>query len=231
MRDRRARQNTVAEIENERPAGERVQDRIDAAVECLTTREQHQRIEVSLHRAPRLAGLTAVAAFASLGLPGLAGFVAEIQVFAGTLAVYPWLAGVGLLGIVLTAALFLRMLGRVFLGPLAERWQAFGDLSRREALALGGLLALVVVGILVWQGRSVSTRLGALALAMIVGGAIGNVLDRAFRGDDGFMSGAVVDFIDLQWWPVFNVADIGIVVGGLLLVLVAARMAPDGEPG
>ncbi len=98
-----------------------------------------------LHRAPRLAGLTAVAAFASLGLPGLAGFVAEIQVFAGTLAVYPWLAGVGLLGIVLTAALFLRMLGRVFLGPLAERWQAFGDLSRREALALGGLLALVVV--------------------------------------------------------------------------------------
>lgn len=98
-----------------------------------------------LHRAPRLAGLTAVAAFASLGLPGLAGFVAEIQVFAGTLAVYPWLAGVGLLGIVLTAALFLRMLGGVFLGPLAERWQTFGDLRRIEALALGGLLALVVV--------------------------------------------------------------------------------------
>ena len=98
-----------------------------------------------LHRAPRLAGLTAVAAFASLGLPGLAGFVAEIQVFAGTLAVYPWLAGVGLLGIVLTAALFLRMLGGVFLGPLAERWQTFGDLSRIEALALGGLLALVLV--------------------------------------------------------------------------------------
>lgn len=96
-----------------------------------------------LHRAPRLAGLTAVAAFASLGLPGLAGFVAEIQVFAGTLAVYPWLAGVGLLGIVLTAALFLRMLGGVFLGPLAERWRTFGDLRRIEALALGGLLALV----------------------------------------------------------------------------------------
>ncbi len=86
-----------------------------------------------------------MAAFASLGLPGLAGFVAEIQVFAGTLAVYPWLAGVGLLGIVLTAALFLRMLGGVFLGPLAERWQTFGDLSRIEALALGGLLALVLV--------------------------------------------------------------------------------------
>ena len=98
-----------------------------------------------LHRAPRLAGLTAVAAFASLGLPGLAGFVAEIQVFAGTLAVYPWLAGVGLLGIVLTAALFLRMLGGVFLGPLGERWRTFGDLSRVEAIALGGLLALVVL--------------------------------------------------------------------------------------
>lgn len=93
------------------------------------------------------------------------------------------------------------------------------------------LLALVVVGILVWQGRSVSTRLGALALAMIVGGAIGNVLDRAFRGDDGFMSGAVVDFIDLQWWPVFNVADIGIVVGGLLLVAsVFFAPEPDHDP-
>lgn len=98
-----------------------------------------------LHRAPRLTGLTAVAAFASLGLPGLAGFVAEIQIFAGTLAVYPWLAGVGLLGIVLTAALFLRMLGRVFLGSLVERWRTFGDLRRTEALALGGLLALVVI--------------------------------------------------------------------------------------
>ena len=86
-----------------------------------------------------------IAAFASLGLPGLAGFVAELQVFAGTLAVYPWLAAVGLLGIVITAALFLRMLQRLFLGPLPERWTSFGDLGRVELAALGALLLLVVV--------------------------------------------------------------------------------------
>ena len=71
-----------------------------------------------------------------------------------------------------------------------------------------GILALVVVGILVWKGGSVRTRLGAVALGMIVGGALGNVLDRAFRSDSGFFQGGVIDFIDLQWWPVFNIADI-----------------------
>ncbi|MGH2603613.1 MAG: proton-conducting transporter membrane subunit, partial [Dehalococcoidia bacterium] len=97
-----------------------------------------------LHRAPRLTALTVLAGFASLGLPGLAGFVAEVQIFTGTLAVYPWLAGVALLGIVITAALFLRLLGRVFLGGLPEQWSEFSDLTRVEALALGGLLVFVV---------------------------------------------------------------------------------------
>ncbi|MDP8970148.1 MAG: NADH-quinone oxidoreductase subunit M [Actinomycetota bacterium] len=96
-------------------------------------------------RAPALTGLTAIAAFASLGLPGLAGFVAEFQVFAGSLSVYPWLAGTGLLGIVLTAALFLRMLQRLFLGPLPERWAAWADLGPVEVAALGVLLGLVVL--------------------------------------------------------------------------------------
>lgn len=96
-------------------------------------------------KAPALTGATMVAAFASLGLPGLAGFVAEFQIFAGTLSVYPWLAGIGLLGIVITAALFLRMLQQVFLGPLPERWSSWSDLSRRELAALVPILALVVV--------------------------------------------------------------------------------------
>jgi NADH-quinone oxidoreductase subunit M len=95
-------------------------------------------------RARFLTSLTVVAAFASLGLPGLAGFVAEFQVFAGALAVFPWLAGVGLLGIVVTAALFLRMLQKLFLGPLPERWKAFPDLGPAEIGALGALLVLVI---------------------------------------------------------------------------------------
>ena len=57
-----------------------------------------------------------------------------------------------------------------------------------------------------------------IAVGAIIGGAIGNLGDRAFREGEGFFGGAVVDFIDLQWWPVFNVADSAIVVGGALVV-------------
>lgn len=96
-------------------------------------------------RAPALTGVTVIAAFASLGLPSLAGFVAEFQVFTGTLSIFPWLAGVGLLGIVITAALFLRMLQKLFLGPLGARWSSFADLDGIETASLVALLGLVVV--------------------------------------------------------------------------------------
>ncbi|MEO6207297.1 MAG: NADH-quinone oxidoreductase subunit M, partial [Candidatus Limnocylindrales bacterium] len=98
-----------------------------------------------LGRARSLTGLTALMAFASLGLPGLAGFVAEVQVFAGTLAVYPALAAIALLGIVLTAAIFLRMLGTMFLGALPEKWRDFPDLGRVEVVTLGTLAAFVLL--------------------------------------------------------------------------------------
>lgn len=98
-------------------------------------------------RARFLTAAVVVAAFASLGLPGLAGFVAEFQVFTGALAVYPWLAGVGLLGVAITAALFLRMLQRMFLGPLPGRWAGFSDLGRVEVVGVAMLLLAVAIGI------------------------------------------------------------------------------------
>ena len=98
-----------------------------------------------LGRARSLTGLTALMAFASLGLPGLAGFVAEVQIFAGTLAIFPALAAIALLGIVLTAAIFLRMLGTMFLGALPEKWREFPDLGRVEVVTLGALAAFVLL--------------------------------------------------------------------------------------
>ncbi len=95
-------------------------------------------------RAPVLTSATALAAFASLGLPGLAGFVAEFQIFVGTFAVFPWLAAIGLLGILITAALFLQVLQRMFLGALPERWSAWGELRPVEIAALAALLVFVV---------------------------------------------------------------------------------------
>lgn len=82
-----------------------------------------------------------------------------------------------------------------------------------------GLLVVVVAGVVLWSGRHATTRLAAISRGMIVGGAIGNLLDRVFRADNGFLSGKVVDFIDPQRFPVFNVADSAVVIGCGLLVL------------
>jgi signal peptidase II len=62
----------------------------------------------------------------------------------------------------------------------------------------------------------------AVALGLILGGAFGNLTDRAARGD-GLLSGRVVDFIDFHVWPVFNVADSAIVIGALLLAVGGLR--------
>ncbi len=89
--------------------------------------------------------------------------------------------------------------------------------------AVIALLAIAVVVALIAFGRFVDTRVGAVALGLVLGGAFGNLADRIFRSGGGFLGGGVIDFIDPQWWPVFNVADAAVSVGGVLLVLVALR--------
>jgi signal peptidase II len=85
-----------------------------------------------------------------------------------------------------------------------------------------GLFVIVTVVVVVLVVRALpqtDRRVLTFAYGLVVGGALGNVIDRIFRAP-GFPSGHVVDFIDLRWWPVFNVADIGICVGaGLVAVL------------
>ncbi len=85
-----------------------------------------------------------LAAFASLGLPGLAHFPAEFQIFLVTLRVEP-VAVVVILGIVITAGLYLRAIGKVFLGEPREQWAGMSDLNTREVLSLAPLLILIVV--------------------------------------------------------------------------------------
>ncbi|HEX6517824.1 MAG TPA: NADH-quinone oxidoreductase subunit M [Nocardioidaceae bacterium] len=97
--------------------------------------------------APRYAGLFAVAAFASLGLPAFSGFIAEFQVFAGSIAVLPATA-VALVGILVTAALFLRALQRVFTGTTRGRSAGFSDLRPAELCSAGGLVLLsLLIGV------------------------------------------------------------------------------------
>lgn len=81
-----------------------------------------------------------------------------------------------------------------------------------------GLVAIVVVVVIVLGVRKTESRTVAIAAGFVVGGAIGNLVDRVFRGE-GWLHGSVVDFIDFQWFPIFNVADMGVNVGGALFVL------------
>ncbi|BBX15832.1 oxidoreductase [Mycolicibacterium duvalii] len=99
-------------------------------------------------RAPKLAALFAVGAFASLGLPGFSGFIAEFQIFTGSIAAAP-VTAVALPGIVITAALFLRAFQRVFTGAPQGRSAGFVDLRGSELWPVASLLTLsVVIGLL-----------------------------------------------------------------------------------
>ena len=88
-------------------------------------------------------------------------------------------------------------------------------------IAVVALLFVAVVAWASWGGRRLA--LPPALLGMVLGGAVGNLVDRVVRSGDGFLGGAVVDFIDLQWWPVFNAADSAIVVAGIALILISPR--------
>lgn len=77
----------------------------------------------------------------------------------------------------------------------------------------------VVIGI-IWMGRRLVSPWWALGLGMILGGALGNLVDRFFRSP-GPLRGHVVDFLSIGWWPVFNVADPAVVGGAILLVVLS----------
>ena len=86
-----------------------------------------------------------------------------------------------------------------------------------------GFAAIAAVLFLVRTGGSFGSRRAQVGVGLVLAGALGNLLDRIFREGDGFLGGDVVDLFDLQWWPVFNVADVCLYVGAGLLVLFAGR--------
>ena len=94
--------------------------------------------------APRYAALFGVASFASLGLPGFSSFIAEFQIFAGSIGLWGW-AALALPGIVITAALLLRAFQKVFTGDEAGLSAGFADVDRREFWTSASLLGLAVI--------------------------------------------------------------------------------------
>jgi signal peptidase II len=84
--------------------------------------------------------------------------------------------------------------------------------------AAATLAVSVLIVATAFRRRSVLT---SVALGLILGGALGNLTDRAVRGSG--LSGHVVDFIDVHIWPVFNLADSAVVIGAILLAVSSLR--------
>ena len=123
-------------------------------------------------------------------------------------------------------------------GPIDVIWSLRFRLAFNSGMAfsqgaglgpvIGIVSLLVMVGLLISIGRTTS-RIYPLAVGLILGGAAGNLIDRLFR-EPGWLRGAVVDFIDLQWWPIFNVADIAVTLGGITLLLSSLRRPDEPVP-
>ena len=79
-----------------------------------------------------------------------------------------------------------------------------------------GLALVISVGLFFWLAKSAKTKMEAISISMILGGAIGNVIDRVYFG-------YVIDFLDVYYgsyhWPAFNVADSAICIGAVLLII------------
>lgn len=128
--------------------------------------------------------------------------------------------------------------------PIADRPTVGFCLAHNEGMAFSvgwgsgvliSTIAMVIVTVLFVAARKLPLSYRIL-MGVIAGGALGNVLDRAFRVnakglDGGFMGGAVVDFIYSTFWATFNVADSAVVVGGILLSIMLWRLPePDDSP-
>ncbi len=108
---------------------------------------------------------------------------------------------------------------------------SFGMGAEVGPLLTVGIMALAL-GLAVWVGWQIRHRaslLQVLLLSAVLAGALGNLFDRITRAEDGPLSGHVVDFIAVEWFAVFNVADILTVCGMIAWALTSVRARPRGR--
>ena len=101
-----------------------------------------------MQRTPLLCGWMSVAMFSSLGLPGLNGFIGEFLIFKASFAMAAAFTAIAVIGLLVTAIVFIRAMQALFSGPLAEDCSAFPDLLRREKfVVIPVTLLMFAVGI------------------------------------------------------------------------------------
>lgn len=123
----------------------------------------------------------------------------------------------------------LRLLGgALYIEETRNPGAAFSIAGGATVLFTG--VAVVVIAVIALQARRLRSTGWALTLGLILGGAVGNLVDRLVRAP-GFPRGHVVDWVDLRVWPVFNLADAAIVVGAFCALLLSGRGVSIGSSG
>ena len=108
-------------------------------------------------------------------------------------------------------------------GVLELRYFANPGASFSMLQGAGTLIALVVIAIVVFivmLVRKIGAVPEAIGLGLVLGGAVGNLADRIFRGP-GLFDGGVVDFVDFSFFPAFNAADSAITIGAVLILILS----------
>lgn len=116
--------------------------------------------------------------------------------------------------------------GVLWLQYVTNSGAAFGLLPGAGSfIALGAIAAVALILLVVYR---LPGRLEAVAMGLVLGGAVGNLGDRLFRGP-GLLDGKVVDFVDFAHFPAFNVADSAITVGAGLALLAAFVLSRENR--
>ena len=111
-----------------------------------------------------------VAGLVSMGMPGFSGFAAEFPIFVGAWQVAPWVAIIGILGVIVTAGYILLVIRRVFFGELPSALEKVGDVSRKDKFVIV-LLAVLMVALGVFPGLlSDLIQTGVTHILALVGG-------------------------------------------------------------
>jgi len=87
------------------------------------------------------------------------------------------------------------------------------------------IFAILVLLTILYYAPQITSKGWAVVLGLVMGGILGNIVDRIFR-EPGMLRGHVVDWMQLPYWPIFNIADSAIVIAALIAVVLSARNIP-----
>jgi signal peptidase II len=90
--------------------------------------------------------------------------------------------------------------------------------------------AFFVIGAIIYFATSLISKRWALTLGLVLGGALGNLIDRITQSRGGFLEGEVIDFLELPHWPIFNLADMAVSTAAVLAIILSIKnILPTGK--